>query len=117
KRQQPGTLARAEAVAKLLEVARQEAGRVAVAFARLVGEPLGLGAGMPYRSDERALQLGEAGRRVLGRGPDGEDHRQAGALEPKATEVMVRGRVLERRLQCRVADQERRLGLFPQRNV
>ena len=42
---EPGALARAEAVAELLEVAGQEAGRVAVALAGLVGELLRLGAG------------------------------------------------------------------------
>ena len=55
-----GALARAEAVAELLEVAGEEAGGVAVALARLVREPLGLGAGEPHRGDERLLQLEEA---------------------------------------------------------
>ena len=55
-----GPLARPEAVAELLEVPRQEAGRVAVALARLVGEPLGLGAGQAHGGDERVLQLEQA---------------------------------------------------------
>src|SRR5579862_718155 len=42
-RVQAGALARAEAVAKLLEVAREEPGRIAVALGRLVRELLGLG--------------------------------------------------------------------------
>src|SRR5919204_3331337 len=42
-RQQPGALARAEAVAQLLEVAREEAWGIAVPLARLVRESLGLG--------------------------------------------------------------------------
>src|SRR5438105_3381857 len=44
-REQPGTLARAERIAQLLEVTGEEPGRVAVPLARLVREPLGLGAG------------------------------------------------------------------------
>ena len=55
--------------------------------------------------------------RRLGRGPDGEDHRQAGPLEPEPAEVVVRRRILERRLQRRVADQQRRLGLLAERHV
>ena len=58
-----GALARAEAVAQLLEVAGEEAGRVAVAVARLVGEPLGLGARQPHGGDERVLEVGERRRR------------------------------------------------------
>src|SRR5712691_11698164 len=41
---QPGSFSRAEAITQLLEVAREETGRIAVALARLVGELLGLGA-------------------------------------------------------------------------
>src|SRR5215210_3951043 len=77
-RQQPRALARAEAVAQLLEVAREEAGRVAVALARLVREALGLGAGGEQRVDERLLELAEAGRDRLRARPDCEHHRQAG---------------------------------------
>ena len=100
----------ARTVAELLEVAREEAGRVAVAVARLVREPLGLGAREPDRGDERLLELGEPFDDGLGCGPDGEDHRQARALEPEAAEVVVRRRVLERAAERRVADQELRVG-------
>ena len=54
---QPGALARPERVMELLEVARQEAGRVAVALARLMGEPLGLGARDSDGVDERGFEL------------------------------------------------------------
>ena len=47
-----GPLTRPEAVAELLEVARQEAGWISVALARLVGKLLGLGAREPDRGDE-----------------------------------------------------------------
>src|SRR6266567_368058 len=46
-RVEAGALARAEAVAELLEVARKEAGRVAVPLGRLERELLGLGAREP----------------------------------------------------------------------
>src|SRR5262249_36048247 len=49
--------ARPEAVAQLLEVAREEPGRIAVALARLVCELLGLGAREPHRRDESILEL------------------------------------------------------------
>src|SRR5215210_8665543 len=105
-RQQPRALARAEAVAQLLEVAREEAGRVAVALARLVREVLRLGAGGQHRVDQRLLQVREPLGDRLGARPDREDHREAGALEPQSPEVVVRRRVLERALERRVADQE-----------
>src|SRR5437773_9431347 len=71
-REQAGSLARAEAVAQLLEVAGQETGRVAVALARLVGELLRLGSGDADRLDQRLLELGQPqGHRVRAR-PDGE---------------------------------------------
>src|SRR5439155_16131218 len=94
-RQQAGALPRAEAVAELLEVAGEEAGRVAVALARLVGELLRLGAGGEDRVDQRLLELVEARGRRVGTSPDREDHRQAGPLEPEPAEVVVRRRVLE----------------------
>ena len=59
-RVEPGALARPEAVAELLEVAREEAGRVAVALGGLVGERLGLGARGADRCDERLLELEQA---------------------------------------------------------
>jgi hypothetical protein len=49
-------------------------------------------------------------------GPDGEDHRQARAVEPQPAKVEVRGRVLERAPQSRVADQERRVRLDAERD-
>ena len=116
-RVEAGALARAEAVAELLEVAGEEAGRVAVALRGLVREQLGLGARGAHRGDERVLELGEIRMRRLGRSPDREHHRQAGALEPQPAEVVVRRRVLERRLQRRVADQQLRLGLLAERHV
>src|SRR5262245_39154928 len=64
-RHQPGALARPEAVAKLLEVPRQEARGIAVALARLVRERLGLGARKPHGRDERVLELGETLRKRL----------------------------------------------------
>src|SRR5207249_5745803 len=110
-RVQAGALARAEAVAELLEVAREEAGGVAVPLRRFERELLRLGAGETHRGDERVLKLGEPFRERFRTSPDGEHHRQAGPLEPEAAEVVVRRRILERRAQGSVADQEPRLGL------
>src|SRR5215204_3241606 len=84
------SLARPERVAQLLEVARQIAGGIAVALAGLPREHLGLRPGEPDRGDERMLELGEPLDDRLRRGPDREDHRQAGALEPELAEVVVR---------------------------
>ena len=82
-RVEAGALARAEAVAELLEVAREEAGRIAVPLGRLVRELLGLGAREPHRGDERVLELREPlGERLRAR-PDGEHHRQTRPLEPE----------------------------------
>ena len=114
---QAGTLPRAEAIAELLEVAGEEAGGIPVALARLVGQALRLGPRQPHRGDESVLQLREPGLQRLGAGPDGEHHRQPRALEPEAAEVVVRGRILERGLQRRVADQELRVGLLAERHV
>ena len=113
---EPGPLARPEAVAELLEVPGEEARRVAVAVARLVGEPLGLGAREPDRGDERLLELAEPVDDRLRRGPDREDHRQPGPLEPETAEVVVRRRVLERAAEGGVADQEPRVGLLVERH-
>src|SRR4051812_13259201 len=79
-REQARPLARAEAVAELLEVPGEEASGIAVALARLVGELLGLSARGADRFDQRVLELAEARADRLGAGPDGEHHRQAGAL-------------------------------------
>ena len=105
-------LPRAEAVAELLEVAREEACGVAVARTRLVGEPLGLGAGEAYGCDECVLEIGEPVDDGLRRRPHGEHHRQPGALEPEPAEVVVRRRILEGALQRGVADEQRGVGLF-----
>jgi chorismate dehydratase len=99
-------LARAEAVAQLLEIARKEAGRISVPLARFVSELLGLGACEPDRRDERVFQLRETGVQRLGARPHREDHRQSRALQPEAAEVVVRRRVLERASERGVADQE-----------
>src|SRR5436309_8737417 len=107
-RVEAGALARPEAVAELLEVAREEAGRVAVALGRLVRELLRLGAGEPHRGDERVLELGEPLAERLGTGPDREHHRQPGPLEPEPAEVVMRRRVPEGGAQRGVADQELR---------
>src|SRR5437773_8732948 len=75
-REQAGSLARAEAVAQLLEVPSEEARRVAVALARFVRQLLRLGAGDANRLDERLLEVGQSrGNRLRAR-PDGEHHRQ-----------------------------------------
>ena len=104
-------LAGAEAVAELLEVAGEEAGRVAVALARLAGQPLGLGARPAMCVEERRLELGDSFGRRVGAGKDRIDHRQPGALEPQAPEVVVRRRVLEHALQRGVADEELGIGV------
>ena len=113
---QPLPLARAEAVAQLLEVAREEAGRVAVRLARLPRQPLGLGAGEPHGGDERVLEVDEPVDQRLGRRPDGEDHRQTGPVEPEPAEVEVRRGILERASQRRVADEQRGVGVDPERD-
>src|SRR5437899_6012049 len=87
---QAGALARTEAVAQLLEVPREETGRIAITLARLVGEPLGLGAGDAHGRDERILELGEPALQRLRTGPDREDHRQARALQPEPAGGVVR---------------------------
>src|SRR3954453_11254797 len=99
------TFARAEAVAQLLEVTREESGWVAVALRRFVRELLGLRARSAQRLDERILELRQVGMRRLRRGPHGEHHRESGALEPQPSEVVMRRRVLEGGLQGCVADQ------------
>src|SRR5690242_19426084 len=108
-RVEAGALSRPEAVAELLEVACEEAGRIAVALGRLVGELLRLGAGEPHRGDEGILELREALGERLRAGPDREHHRQPCSFEPEAAEVVMRRRVLEGGAQRGVADQE--LGL------
>ena len=69
-RVQPGALAGAERVPQLLEVPGQVAGGIAVPLARLVGEDLRLGACEPHGRDQRVLELRNAVRDRLGRGPD-----------------------------------------------
>src|SRR5581483_2369717 len=64
-RVETGPLARPEAVAELLEVAGEEAGRVAVALGRLVRERLRVGAGGAERGEEGVLELDELGARGL----------------------------------------------------
>ena len=83
----------------------QETGRVAVALARLEGEPLGLLARGRTESTQ-APQLEQSRMRLVRRRPDREHHREAGPLEPQPAEVVVRRRVLERPLQRSVADQQ-----------
>src|SRR6185503_2873471 len=111
-RQQARALAWAEAVAELLEVAGEEAGRVAVALARLAGEALGLGARTAMGIEERGLELGNSFGRRIGAGKDRVDHRQPGALEPQAPEVVMRRRVLEHALERGVADEELGIGVM-----
>ena len=53
----------------------------------------------------------------LRRRPDGEHHRETGALEPEPPEVVVRGRVFERRTQRSVPDQQLRLGVLAERDM
>src|SRR5438445_6392656 len=57
-RHQPRALARAEAVAELLEVPRQEPGRIPVAIARLPRKRFRLRARLPHGADERVLEPG-----------------------------------------------------------
>ncbi len=116
-RQQPGSLARAEGIAQLLEIAREEACGIAVQLARFVREPLRLGTRGAHGRDERVLQLEQPVRDRLRRGPHCEHHRQARALEPHAAEVVVRRRILERGLQRRIADQQLRLRLLAERDM
>ena len=54
--------------------------------------------------------------RRLRRRPDGEDHRQARALEPETAEVVVWRRILEGGLQRGVADQQLRLRVLAERH-
>ena len=61
------------------------------------------------------LEVGQPVGDGLGRRPDGEHHRQPGALEPEPAEVVVRRRILERALQGGVADQELRVGVVLER--
>src|SRR6185437_9512272 len=68
---EPGALARAEAVAQLLEVAGEEPRGIAIALGGLVGERLRLGPRCADGGDERLFELGELRIRGLGRGPDG----------------------------------------------
>src|SRR5438128_2127326 len=58
---QARALARAEAIAQLLEVTSKEAGRITVALARLVRQAFRLGPRQPHRRDEGVLQLNEPG--------------------------------------------------------
>ena len=73
-RQQPRALARAEAVAELLEVAGEEACRVAVALARLAGELLRLGPAGAVRLEQRLLDRQDAVGRGVGAREHGVDH-------------------------------------------
>src|SRR5712691_8325963 len=114
---QARSLARPEAVAELLEVAREEARWIPVALARLVRERLGLRTREANRAHQRLFELGQSGAYRLGTRPDREDHRQAGALEPQPSEVVVRRRVLERGLERRIADQQLCLRILAERNV
>jgi hypothetical protein len=82
-----------------------------------VRERLRLRARAADRRDEGVLERGEAGGRGVGARPHREHHRQARLLEPQAAEVVVRRRVLERRLERRVADQQRRVRLLAERHV
>ena len=61
-RQQAGALARPEAVAQLLEVAGEEAGRIPVAIARLEGQPFRLGKGL---NDFEGLGIEDRGTAVV----------------------------------------------------
>src|SRR3954451_9846369 len=66
-RVEAGALARPEAVAELLEVAREEAGRIAVTLGSLERELLGLGSGEPHRRDQGVLEFREPlGERLRG---------------------------------------------------
>src|SRR5215208_7990827 len=94
-RQKTRPLARAERVAKLLEVAGQEPRGIAVAGARLVRELLRLVSRAPDGGDQCVLEIAELAVCLLPRGPHREHHRQTCALEPEAAEVVVRSRVLE----------------------
>ena len=116
-REEGGALPGAEPVAELLEIARQEARRVAVAVHRLVGEHLGLRARFADGRDERVLELLDAFGRGVGARPDGEDHREARALGPDTAEIVVRGRILERAPKSGVADQELRVRRLVERHV
>src|SRR5438874_3409308 len=116
-RVQAGAFARPEAVAELLEVAREEACGIAVTLRRLEGELLRLGARPAHGGDERVLELRKPVGERLGARPHGEHHRQAGALHPQPAEIVVRRRVLERRLERGVADEERRVRLFAERDM
>ena len=65
--------------------------------------------------DQRVLELREPLRKRLGRGPNREDHGQARSLEPEPPEVEVRRGILERALECGIADQERCIRIHSQR--
>ena len=88
-----GALALAEAVAELLEVAREVAGREAVALAGGLRDEIGVLGGLGDGAAQRAIDAAErVGVAVALRRPDGEHHRQARALAPERAEVVVRRR-------------------------
>ena len=116
-REEPGALARAEAVAELLEVAREEAGRVAVALARLVREHARArrAPGAPRR---RARPRARRSRRAAGRARP-RRRRPSAARCARARAGRGRGAASDPRTrsQRRVADQQLRVGLLAERHV
>ena len=116
-REQPGALARPEAVAQLLEVAGEEAGRVAVALGGLVREPLGFGARGAHRRDERVLELGEPGDGGSGAAQTantiGRPVRSSHSRPRSWCGVGSSNADLQRR----VADQQLRVGVLAERHV
>ena len=87
-RVEAGALARAEAVAELLEVAREEAGRIAVALGRLVRELLGLGA----RERAPTRRARPRAPRARPRAAPGTPRRRTPSADPSARARAGRGR-------------------------
>src|SRR6266511_4144010 len=101
KGQEPGALLGAEPVTQLLEVPGEEAGRVAVAGARLPCKPLGLGPVGAQGREECSFELRHSFGRRIGAGEDRVDHRKTRALEPESAEIVVRSEERRVEKECR----------------
>src|SRR6266550_3505686 len=116
-REKTRALTGTEAVAQLLEVAGEEAGRIAVAGTRLTREPLRLGTIPPQGGEESRLELENSVGNRLAAGEDRVNHGQAGLLEPEPPEVVMGCRVLEHALEGGIPDEERCVGLLAERDL
>jgi hypothetical protein len=69
------------------------------------------------RGGERVLELEDALGRRVGAREDRIDHGQPRALEPQASEVVVRGGVVEHAPEGGVADEKGRVGVLAEGDV